>query len=895
MEIRGTGRPAVARRRPDRHDGWLYLALSAIGLVGAVGVSWRFGLPVAATITALLPTLGGIYLSWATFRNTVATHDTAGPDLVGTADRLAAEVRRQWTAELTARRVTVPYALAVSWRPAEAALSEPWPLLQRTARGWPGGPLGSPEDWAQDPAGLAGRDGDVTDVFLRRVPTRRLTVLGEPGSGKTVLLIRLLLGLLEARAEGEPVPVLLPLASWDAATLPFPQWLAQQLTRDYPMLGLSAAAPGGSGISVGALVEADLVLPLLDGLDELPPRSRALALDGINEALPPGQGVVLSSRRDAYLDTAAPVGRLPARLAAAAAVELCPLDGQTAAEYLVHGTAGVIETAAARWRPVLAQLGAPERSPIAAALSTPLMLALAAAVYNARPGEGLTTLPDPAELCDRTRLPERRDVERHLLSASIPAAYRPHRSHPCRWSTRTAERTLRFLATHLRRINAGTDLAWWHLRSALPRHLVAHTTGVLLGLVSWITALLAAYVRTSLTGDMHRWWVVGAPSALIAGMAAGLACNVSAAMTAGATSTTASTVAFWMVDPAEAGPRFPSDYVPLGGLAFGFAAGLIGSLVGARSARTLDSSPTAPSWSWDWGMCLRGLAAGLALWFPCSWLGAATAISVALINAAVYAAAGGLLGSRARRADTRFPAPATQLRWSFDPRTIAVGLAAGPAFATALLLMDYPANLIASNKHPLAAGPISYILYSALDGLGLGLAAAMQARPVDAATASAPDSLLAQDRTTFCHLLLLTTPIAGLALAAPTTLTTLVTGTPFSGFSVPPDGTHLLSPLPPAARSAAYCLALAGSGLAVGLAAAMSRTACWPYTLTRTYLAVRHNLPFHLTRFLTDAHRHRSLLRQAGAVYQFRHLELQHHLAHTSESRPPPAPLAPHR
>ncbi|WP_052425190.1 NACHT domain-containing protein [Streptomyces fulvoviolaceus] len=862
-------------------------------MAGAVWVSWRFGLPVAATVMALLPTVGGIYLSWATFRNTSVTHYAAGPDLAAAADWLATEVRGQWAAELAARRVTVPYALAVSWCPAEgAALSEPWELIQRTARGWPGGPPGNPEDWAQEPAGLAGRDGEITDVFLRLIPTRRLTVLGEPGSGKTVLLIRLLLGLVEARAEGGPVPVLLPLASWDPATLPFGEWLAQQLARDYPMLGRAEAVPDGRDASARALTEAGLVLPLLDGFDELPPRTRALALDGINEALPPGQAVVLSSRRDAYLDTAGSVGRLPVRLATAAAVELCPLGRQTVADYLVRGTGDLEGTAEARWRPVLEQFDGPARSPVAAALSTPLMLSLATAVYNSRPGEDLTALPDPAELCDRARLPERRDVERHLLGASVPAAYRPHPRRSCRWSTRTAVRTLRFLAAHLCRLDGGsTDLAWWRLRSAVPRRLVAHTTGVLLGLVSWTTALLAAYVRTSLTGDTHLWWVVGAPSALIAGMAAGLACDVSAAMTAGTTSTAASTLAFWIVDPAQAGPRFPSDYVPVGGLAFGFAAGLIGSLVGARTARSCNSSHTAAPWSWDWGMCLRGLAAGLALWFPCAWLGAVTAWSVALVNAAVYATAGGLLGSAASRPDTYLPAPATRLRWSFDPRVIAVGLAAGPAFGMALLLMDYPAAVLAGGQYSLVDGPTSYVLYSALDGLGLGLAAAVRARPADAATASAPGFLLRQDRATFRHLVLLTAPFAGLALAAPNALAVLITGDPFSSFLVPPDGTHILSPLPPAARSGAYCLALAVCGLAVGLAAAISRTACWPYTLTRVYLAVRHNLPFHLTEFLADAHGRRSVLRQAGAVYQFRHLELQHHLTQPADaaSRQSPA------
>ncbi|MFI1164488.1 NACHT domain-containing protein [Streptomyces sp. NPDC020801] len=526
-------------------------------MAGAVWVSWRFGLPVAATVTTLLPTVGGMYLAWAAFRNTGATDHTADPDLAAAADRLAAEVRGQWTAELTARRVTAPYALAVSWRPTEAALTEPWQLLRRTARGWPGGPLSSPVDWAQEPAGLAGQEGELTNVFLRRIPTRRLMVLGEPGSGKIVLLIRLLLGLVESRAEGDPVPVLLPLASWDPATLPFGRWLAQQLARDHPMLGHAEEAPHGRDVSARALTEAGLVLPLLDGLDELPPQTRALALDGINEALPPGQAVVLSSRRDAYLDAADPVGRLPVRLAAAAAVELRPLDRQTAADYLVQGAADPEGAPAARWRPVLAQLDHPAR-PVAAALSTPLMLALAVAVYNGRPGEDLTALPDPAELCDRARLPERRDVDGHLLGAAVLAAYRLHPRRPCHWSIRTAVRTLRFLAARLSRLDGGsTDLAWWRLRSALPRHPEAHITGVLLGLASWTTALLAAYTRTSLTGDTQLWWVVGAPSALIAGMTAGLTCDVSAAITAGMTSTIASAVAFWMVDPAKAGPRFP--------------------------------------------------------------------------------------------------------------------------------------------------------------------------------------------------------------------------------------------------------------------------------------------------------------------------------------------------
>jgi hypothetical protein len=63
-----------------------------------------------------------------------------------------------------------------------------------------------------------------------------------------------------------------------------------------------------------------------------------------------------------------------------------------------------------------------------------------------------------------------------------------------------------------------------------------------------------------------------------------------------------------------------------------------------------------------------------------------------------------------------------------------------------------------------------------------------------------------------------------------------------------------------------------------GVASSFTKTA-WPsYQLTRTWLALRHCLPWSLMTFLADAHR-RGVLRQVGAVYQFRSIELQRHLA----------------
>ena len=70
-------------------------------------------------------------------------------------------------------------------------------------------------------------------------------------------------------------------------------------------------------------------------------------------------------------------------------------------------------------------------------------------------------------------------------------------------------------------------------------------------------------------------------------------------------------------------------------------------------------------------------------------------------------------------------------------------------------------------------------------------------------------------------------------------------------------------------------------GILAGLLGGFARNSdtAWPsYMLVRGLLAFHHDLPWSLMSFLADAHR-RGVLRQAGAVYQFRHIELQHRLA----------------
>ncbi|MFE2103025.1 NACHT domain-containing protein, partial [Streptomyces sp. NPDC059468] len=471
--------------RQAKHVGMLYFLALVLGVSGAVALAWYFKLGQAATVATLLPTLAPAYLSWKAFH-----HDRAEAlptlDLNTAANQLTQAVKNQWDDEAAIRRLNDPYPLPVGWRAADPDLVETWELLCGVARAWPGGPPGDPTQWPASAAGLAGADGQIGDVFAHRVPTRRLVILGEPGSGKTMLLIRLLQDLIHQRQDGGPVPVLFSLASWDPAHQRLNDYLAEHLQRDHP--GLRAPAPpAASGAAQAdlaqALLDARLILPLLDGFDELPPALHALALDALNRALPAKQPLVLASRTTAYRDALTRTDAM-VRLNGAAGIDLLPLTADQAADYLRRDAGGGHTPAADRWNTVATHLATD--TPVGQALSTPLGLFLARTIYNPRPHTPATpgAIPHPDELCDTTTFPTRTDLATHLFNAYIPAAYTPHHPHPPRWTTPQAHRTLTFLAHHLETNRDGNpDLAWWELTHAIPTHIRRRAIGLVFGLV----------------------------------------------------------------------------------------------------------------------------------------------------------------------------------------------------------------------------------------------------------------------------------------------------------------------------------------------------------------------------------------------------------------------------
>jgi GTPase SAR1 family protein len=112
----------------------------------------------------------------------------------------------------------------------------------------------------------------LVDIFDQL--DRALLILGAPGAGKTTLLLTLTQDLLQRAAQDPqyPLPVVFPLSSWANQRRPLANWLVDALSEQYDV-------PCKLG---QAWIEADQVLPLLDGLDEVAPEHRAACVGAIN-------------------------------------------------------------------------------------------------------------------------------------------------------------------------------------------------------------------------------------------------------------------------------------------------------------------------------------------------------------------------------------------------------------------------------------------------------------------------------------------------------------------------------------------------------------------------------------------------------------------------------------
>lgn len=322
-------------------------------------------------------------------------------------------------------------------------------------------------------------DGGFAEIaaIYRRVPTGRLVVLGAAGSGKTMLATRLTLDLLGDHEPGRPVPVRVDIASWDPRRIEFRTWLRDLLIRDYPDL---AATASGSLTLAAELVGTDLILPVLDGFDEMAKGLRGRALQQLSRLDLP---LVLTSRPAEYENAVT-----TDVLTRAAVIRLDVLTPADLAGYLPRATP--TGPAATRWRPVLAKLDSPDEGArnVAAALRTPLMVSLARSIYRDTSGR------DPADLLNTEQFPAATDVEDHLLGSYVPSRYDAPGE---RWRLDQVQRWLGYLARHgISRREPG--IAWWGLGTSL------WSQAVVVGLVSMLSiVLIYIVVGAPLTVLLH--------------------------------------------------------------------------------------------------------------------------------------------------------------------------------------------------------------------------------------------------------------------------------------------------------------------------------------------------------------------------------------------------------
>ncbi|WP_328622545.1 helix-turn-helix domain-containing protein [Streptomyces sp. NBC_00354] len=682
--------------------------------------------------------------------------------LAEVAESLALDVYSRCVREEEQRRIHDPFPLPVRWRSAPEDLLDHWDNIR-----------GTPPGAVSTPLSLDGGLADIADVY-RRVRSGRLVVLGRAGSGKTVLILRFVLDHLIKRSDGEPVPVVFSIGSWDPTATTLRDWLIDRMLRDHP--NLDARAPGGSTLAA-ALVDAGWILPVLDGFDEIATGLLGRALQELNTSSLP---LLLTSRTEQFAEAVT-----VEVLRKTAGIELMDLNTDDLVHYLPRTARPTAPTdrdgrdgrAATVWDPVLERLRTdPDGragANLAKVLSTPLMVLLARTVYSD------TLAQDPAVLLDTTRFPTPEAIEEHLLADFVPTVYRRrpttaagahHLRRPRTWDPQRARHYLGYLAEHLDRPeqHERQDLAWWQLRDSLR------------------------------------------PSSRI--LAVVIACSLVTA------------VADWLVFPAKnlAAGRSP---------AFALGAGLLDALLFGPAV---------------------GLAFGLVY-------GLMTAFRIKAFEPSRVRMR---LPGRGRRAvgpsARRFATLSAGLLGGF---VMGLGCGLGSSAVPQLInghLVVNPAVIEATVVNSLVYG----LTFGLAGGLVLGLVATLET-PIDLGSAATPTDLLAINRSIVVRQTLFLVPMLTLMIALGGRLITAL----LQGLAGP-----LLWPM-------ADGLALgAVGGLAGALSYALAFTAWGQWVLlTRIWLPLTGRLPWATVAFLDDAY-HRGVLRQVGAVYQFRHARLQRHL-----------------
>ncbi|SDT35233.1 NACHT domain-containing protein [Actinoplanes derwentensis] len=355
--------------------------------------------------------------------------------LAAAARALARDVGTRGREQLEQRQLTDTEPIEIRFGPAPAD------LIARLAN-----IRGTPHGAVPEPLKLSGRFSEIAGVY-HSCPSQRLVILGERGSGKSVLALKLALELVRPRNDDDPVPVIFGIHSWDPNKKTLPEWMADCLLRDYNLAQVGIPRPDLAAEIVGT----GQILPILDGFDEIADGLRDEALRILDKTSIP---LVLTSVTDTY----ATAVRRARTLSRAAVIVLEDLGAEDLTDFLPRTTPADPVT---KWEPVLGGLAG---TPAGAALSSPLMVGLARRIYS----DG----PDDPVVLTTGRFPDAEAVKAHLLSRFVTVAYDGPalvRAGERKSRYRCAEKNARRWLGYLARRPADPDIAWWTVADSVPR------------------------------------------------------------------------------------------------------------------------------------------------------------------------------------------------------------------------------------------------------------------------------------------------------------------------------------------------------------------------------------------------------------------------------------------
>jgi DNA polymerase III delta prime subunit len=401
-------------------------------------------------------------------------------------------VERFWIRGILDKTVTEASALQLRHRSNPAWVKHPWEDLVKLP--------GSGDH--------AASSRDAYEAFVEA--ERSLLILGEPGAGKTITLLRLARRLAEdARREPrQAIPVVLNHSSWAEVREPLEDWIVRELTAKYQI-------PRELGRE---WIADDVLVLLLDELDGAQRQDNAACIRAINAFRREHglTGVVVCRRRSTYLDS-------DERLELGGALALEPLDEAQIAKHISRRAApGLRERL--------------ERDPELRKLATsPLMLEIVERLHE---GED----PQLDALADRDALIEAHGAldqrRRQLFAAYVSRMNRRAAKRQTSTSTERMLASLSWLARQMLAHNQATFLlemqpswlpsrAWRWVYVLLTRTLLGLIVGVCWGVISSALAYQSDFYQ-AVQASRPGWGTL--PANLVAmlglGLATGLAMGV---------------------------------------------------------------------------------------------------------------------------------------------------------------------------------------------------------------------------------------------------------------------------------------------------------------------------------------------------------------------------------